>query len=61
MNRQQRLRQLGIWLLYLLAVIGVVGVLIGGATGRQRVFAAGVWLVSLSILLQLLVSLARPI
>jgi hypothetical protein len=61
MSRQQRLRQFGTWLLYALMAAGAVFVGVGAALPHPRLFAAGVWLVSLAVLVRLLLALAAPL
>ena len=61
MSRQQRLRQLGTWLLYALMAVGAVFVGVGAALPHPRLLASGIWLVTLAVLVRLLLSLAPPL
>jgi hypothetical protein len=61
MSRQQRVRQCGTWLLYALMAAGGVFVVMGAALPHVRLFASGVWLVSLARIVRLLLALAAPL
>jgi hypothetical protein len=61
MSRQQRLRQFGAGLLYALIAAGAVFVGAGAAPPHPRLFASGVWLVTLAVLVRLLLSFAPPL
>jgi hypothetical protein len=51
----------GTWLLYALMAGGVVFVGVGAALPHVRLFASGIWLVALAMLVRLLLSLAPPL
>jgi hypothetical protein len=61
MSRQQRLRHLGIGLLYALMAAGAVFVAVGVALPHPRSLASGIWLITLAMLVRLLLSLAPPL
>src|SRR4051812_27543044 len=60
MSRQRRLPQLAPGLLDALLAAGVVWVTVGGMAGHAHLFVAGVWLVTLAIMVRLLLSRAPP-